>query len=76
MQFGDWVPEIFSMDEDDLPDRYEFYANPEKTVWVSLNQRRKRFRICFCEMVNICSDWLNEGISYELQPIEGKPRSR
>jgi len=77
MQFpSGWKPAMFLMDDDaakdSFDDRYEFYANAEKTIWVSVNRTRQRFRICFCDLVNLCSDWRNTEINYELDPIKAE----
>jgi hypothetical protein len=53
---------------------YEIYANADKTIWVSLNKNRNRFRICYCELVNVCSDWENAAMNFELEPIQAVPR--
>jgi hypothetical protein len=79
MQFSsDWTPAMFLMDDEEsrrsFSDQYEIYANAEKTIWVSVNRSRGRFRICFCDMVNICSDWLNAEIPHDLEPIQAEPR--
>jgi len=72
-----WKPAMFLMDDDaakeSFDDRYEFYANAERTIWVSVNRTRRRFRICFCDLVTICSDWQNAEANYELEPIKAEP---
>lgn len=44
-------------------DAYEFYANAEKTLWVSVNRTRRRFRLCFHDHVQALGifviDYLN-----------------
>jgi hypothetical protein len=71
------VEAMFSMPDEDAKrsrdDRYELYANAGKTIWVSLNQTHRRFRICFCEMVVLCSEWLNADLNFLIDPIEAEP---
>jgi hypothetical protein len=73
-------PVMFLMDDESakesFDDRYEFYANAEKTIWVSVNRTRQRFRICFCDLVTICSDWQNTEVNYELESIKAEPLTK
>ena len=44
---------------------FEVYANADKTLWVSLNRTERTFRILFCEIVPMASDWENADLDYE-----------
>ena len=73
-----WKPTMFLMEDEpqrnSFDDQYEFYSNADKTIWVSVNRTRHRFRICFCDLVSICSDWRNTEMDYELELIEAVPQ--
>jgi hypothetical protein len=78
MNLGAWKPAMFLMDDEGeverFRDQYEFYANADKTVWVSVNRTRARFRICYCDLLTVWTEWHNAASNFELEPIEGVPQ--
>ena len=50
---GILLPDDTSLHEDVV----EIYSNLERTIWVSLNLTRNKFRICHNEMFMMYSDW-------------------
>jgi len=79
VQFQAGAPVVLLQDENEqqggksLFDRYEFYANADRTIWLSINRTRNLFRICFHDLVSIWSDWRSLGVNYELQPLKADP---
>ena len=73
IHFPTWKPAMLLMPDEageQFFDRYEFFANSDKTILVSLNRTRSRFRICYYEMVVVCSDWENAAHDFQLEPIQ------
>ena len=56
-------------DADRFDDTFEFYSNPGRTIWVSMNRTRNRFRIVFHDLVSIYSDWRSAAVNYEQAPL-------
>src|SRR5579864_8277662 len=78
VQFGGFRPAVLvDPDADDkdakradrFDEEFEFYASPDRTIWVSINRSRNRFRIVFAELLLIYSDWRNAAVNYELEPL-------
>ncbi len=69
-----WRPAVFLTGDRDDParfdDRYEFYASPDRTIWVSINRTRNRFRVVYHDLLTVCSNWeIASGANYELAPL-------
>jgi uncharacterized protein YegL len=78
VQIGDWRPAVFLMDDDrDDPrrfdDHYKFYANADRTIWVSINETRNRFRIVYADMFVVYSNWERTDRNYVLAPLVTDP---
>jgi hypothetical protein len=71
-----WMPTFFTDDESgktvpppDRLEKFEIYANSEKTRFVSINVTRGLFRIIHYELIPIVSEWQPVNRNYELQSI-------
>jgi hypothetical protein len=73
LQLPGWKPAVFLTDDGDDPnrldDRYHFYANGDRTIFVSINTTRNRFRIVYADMLLLYSNWERVGVNYELAPL-------
>jgi len=71
-----WIPVFFLTEEiggkaesRNHLEKYEIYANPEKTRFVSMNVTRGLFRIVHYELIVITSEWQPSHPNYELQAL-------
>src|ERR1700693_826326 len=73
LQIGDWKPAVLLTDDREdsrrFDERYDFYTNADRTIWVSINRSRNEFRIVYHDLLTVYSDWENAVVNYELAPL-------
>jgi hypothetical protein len=72
--FAPWFrADLFDHTGDGPFNRYEIYANEQRTIYVSVNLTKQRFRILYTEPVTRSSDW--EPVKLECSGASFSPES-
>jgi hypothetical protein len=68
---AEWMPAIFLDDKEEKgsDDKFEVFANEEKTRFVSINVTQGMFRIVHYELLILTSEWQPTHLNFKLQGI-------
>jgi len=50
---------------ENLGDTCSIFTNNDRSIWVSLNQTKKLFKILYNDMIVLASDWLDSNSDYQ-----------